>query len=66
MWMYLGPSYSERPFSTGLDGMEINAWIRGIIVQGADQNSSPSSVPLREGVIYLCQFLPFQHICILM
>jgi hypothetical protein len=77
MWMYPGPSCPDRPFSTELDDMEINTQIRGIL-HGANQNCGPGPVHLREGVdspwvslieitfVCLCQFLFFQHICILM
>jgi hypothetical protein len=51
MWMYPGPSCFDCSFSTKLDDVEINVWIRGILVHGANQNSSPSPCPLREGVI---------------
>jgi hypothetical protein len=51
MWVYLGPSCPKRSFSTKLDDAEINAQIRGILVHGADQNSSPSPIPLWEWVI---------------
>jgi hypothetical protein len=40
-WVYPGPSCPDRSFSTELDDAEINA----------DQNSGPSLIPLREGVV---------------
>jgi hypothetical protein len=51
MWMYPGPSCTDCSFSTELDDTEINAQIRGILVQGVNQNSGPSLVPVREGVV---------------
>jgi hypothetical protein len=51
MWMYLGLGCPDRSFSAELDDTEINAQIQGILVHGANQNSGPSLVPLREGVI---------------
>jgi hypothetical protein len=49
--MYPGSGYPDSSFSTELDSAEINTWIRGILVHGADQDPAPSLVPLREGVI---------------
>jgi hypothetical protein len=69
MWMYLGLSCPDRSFSTEFDSVKINTRIQGPLVHGADQDPSPSPVPLREGVISprvslleltfvcLCQFL---------
>jgi hypothetical protein len=69
MWMYLGPSCPDHPFSVELDDVEINTWIQGFLPHGADQNSGTGLVPLREGVNipwvsllkltfdFLCQFL---------
>jgi hypothetical protein len=54
MWTYPGPSCPDRSFSVELDDTEINAQIRGILVHGANQNSDPSPVPLREGVVSPC------------
>jgi hypothetical protein len=51
MGLYPGPSCPDRYFSAELDDTEINAWIQGILVHRANQNSSTSPVPLREGVI---------------
>jgi hypothetical protein len=48
IWTYPGPSCPDHFFSAELDGTKINTLIRGMLVHGADQNSSPSSVPLRE------------------
>jgi hypothetical protein len=69
MWMYPGPSCPDHSFSAELDNVEINARIHGILVYGANQNPSPSRIPLRGGVVspwvtllklifvWLCQFL---------
>jgi hypothetical protein len=51
MWTYLGPSCPDHSFSVELDDTEINTWIRGILVYGVNQNSGPSPIPLREGVV---------------
>jgi hypothetical protein len=51
MWMYPGPSCPDRSFYTKMDDAEINTRIRGILVHGANQNSSPSPIPLRGGVV---------------
>jgi hypothetical protein len=53
MWIYPGLSCPDCSFSTELDDMEINAWIRGILVHGFNQNSGPSPVSLREGLLEL-------------
>jgi hypothetical protein len=42
MWVYPGPSCPDHSFFTKLDDAKINTGIRGIVVNGADQNSSPS------------------------
>jgi hypothetical protein len=59
----------DRSLSTELDDTETNTQTRGILVHRANQNSGPSRIPLREGVvspwvsllelifIWLCQFL---------
>jgi hypothetical protein len=69
MWMYPGLSCPNRSFSIELVGTEINTRIQVILVYGAKQNSSPNSVPLREGsvspwvsllkliFVWLCPFL---------
>jgi hypothetical protein len=51
MWMYPGPSCPNHPFSIVLNGTKISTQIRGILVQGGDQNSGPNPIPLREGDI---------------
>jgi hypothetical protein len=51
MCVYLGPGYPDRSFCTELDDVEINTRIRGILVYGADLNSGPNPIPLREGII---------------
>jgi hypothetical protein len=50
MWMYLGPSCPDHPFSTELDNTEINTQIRGFLAHEVNQNSSSGPTPLREGV----------------
>jgi hypothetical protein len=49
MWMYLGPSCPDRPFSE-LGDTEINTRIHGVLAHGAVLNLGPGLVPLREGV----------------
>jgi hypothetical protein len=51
MWMYPEPSCPDCSFSAELDNAEINAQIRGILIHGANQNSGPKPVPLRERVV---------------
>jgi hypothetical protein len=51
MCMYPGPSCPDHSFSTELDNTEIDARIQGILVHGANQNASPSLIPLRGAVI---------------
>jgi hypothetical protein len=50
MWMYLGPSCLDRPFSDQLRDVEINTWIHKVLAHGADLNPRASPTPLREGV----------------
>jgi hypothetical protein len=50
MWMYLGPSCPNRPFSEELGDTEINTQIRGVLAHGANLNFGSGPVPLREGV----------------
>jgi hypothetical protein len=69
MWMYLGPSCPDHPFSAELGDVEINPQIRGVLAHKADLNFGSGLVPLREGgdnpwespleftFIYLYQFL---------
>jgi hypothetical protein len=71
MWMYPRPSCPNRSISVELDDAKIDTQIQRIHALGADQNSGPSPIPLREGAIspsvsplkpilvWLCQFLPF-------
>jgi hypothetical protein len=66
-----GPSCSNHSFSAEFGDAEIDIWIWRILALGAHQNSGPSPIPLREGVISpwvspfelastrFCQFLPF-------
>jgi hypothetical protein len=44
MWVYLEPSCPDRSFFAELDDVEINARIRGVLVHGANQNSSPNLI----------------------
>jgi hypothetical protein len=76
--MYPGPSCLDHPFSFELDDTEGNTRIRRVLAHGADLIFGSSPVPLREVVnspwvslleltfIYLCHFLFFQCICVLM
>jgi hypothetical protein len=69
MWMYLGPSCPDRPFSAELGDTKISTQIWGVLAHGADLNFGSNPAPLREGVdnpwvslleftfIYLYQFL---------
>jgi hypothetical protein len=69
MWMYPGPSYPDRPFSTELGNVEINTRIRGVLAHRADLTFGSGPIPLTKGVdspwlspleftfIYLYQFL---------
>jgi hypothetical protein len=69
MWMYLGPSCPDHPFSMELGDTENNTQIWGVHAHGADLKFGSSPVPLREGdespwvslleliLVYLCQFL---------
>jgi hypothetical protein len=71
MWMDPRPGCSDYSFSTELDNALIDTRVRRILTLGAQQNSGPSLIPLREGVAnpwvsplelasaQLCQFLPF-------
>jgi hypothetical protein len=75
MWVYLGPSCPDRPFSVELGDMEVNTRIQGVLAHGVDQNLGSGLIPLREGVDNpwvsslglsfgcLCQFL-FLTICV--
>jgi hypothetical protein len=69
MWMYLGPSCPDNPFSAEFVDMEVNTWIRGVPAHGVNSNFGSDPAPLREGVdsfwvslleltsICLCRFL---------
>jgi hypothetical protein len=71
MWMYPGPSFPDRSFSTKLDNADIDIRVQRILALRAHWNSGPNLIPLREGVIIpwvsppswlpldLCKFLPF-------
>jgi hypothetical protein len=50
MWMYLGPSCPDRPFSAELSDTEINTRIRRVLAHGFDLNLVFGPIPLREGV----------------
>jgi hypothetical protein len=50
MWMYLGPSCPDCPFSEELGDAEINTWIHRVLAHRADLNPRASPAPLREGV----------------
>jgi hypothetical protein len=77
-WMYPGLSCPDCSFSVELYDTEINTRIRGVLAHGADMNFDFRPVPLREGLdspcvslheltfVYLCQFLFFQCIHVLM
>jgi hypothetical protein len=51
MWMIRDPSCPNCSFSAELDNAKINIGIRRFLALGAHRNSSPSPIPLREGVI---------------
>jgi hypothetical protein len=51
VWLYLGPSCSDRSFSAELDIAEIDTWIHRILTLGAHWNSGPNPIPLREGIV---------------
>jgi hypothetical protein len=75
MWLYLGPSCPDRPFSIELGDTVINTRIRGVLAHGADLNLGSGLIPLREvvdnlwvsslGLSFgsLCRFL-FLIVCI--
>jgi hypothetical protein len=50
IWMYLGPSCSDHSFSAELNNVEIETLVQRILTLEAHRNSSPSPIPLREGV----------------
>jgi hypothetical protein len=49
-WMHPRPSCPDRPISTELGDMEINARIRGVLAPRADLSLGSGPVPLRERV----------------
>jgi hypothetical protein len=51
MWLYPRPSCPDRSFSAELDNFEIDIQIQRILTLGAHQNSDPSPIPLREGIV---------------
>jgi hypothetical protein len=50
MWMNLGPSCLDHPFSAELGDTEINTRIQGVLAHWANLNLSSGPVTLREGV----------------
>jgi hypothetical protein len=50
MWMCLGPSCLDRPFSEELGDAEINTRIHRVLAHGVILNPGASPAPLREGV----------------
>jgi hypothetical protein len=50
MWLYLGPSCPNRPFSEELSVAEINTWIYKVLDHGANPNLGAGPAPLQEGV----------------
>jgi hypothetical protein len=54
MWMYLGPSYPDHPFSKELGDMEINTRIHRVLAHGVNLNPGYDPTPLREGVDNTC------------
>jgi hypothetical protein len=64
LWMYLGLSCPDHPFSVELDDTEINTQIRGVLAHGADHNFGSGPIPLREGVDNRCvSLLELTSIC---
>jgi hypothetical protein len=50
MWMYLGPSCPDRPFSVDLADTDIHMQVRRVLAHWANLNLGSSLVPLTEGV----------------
>jgi hypothetical protein len=50
MWMYLGPSCLDRPFSEELGDTEINTRIRRVLAHGVVLSLGTGPASLREGV----------------
>jgi hypothetical protein len=50
MWMYLGPSCPDCPFTDELGDAKINTRIHKVLAHGADLNPGAGPTPLREGV----------------
>jgi hypothetical protein len=50
IWMFLGPSYPDRPFSEKLGDAEINTQIHRVLAHGVDLNPGASLTPLMEVV----------------
>jgi hypothetical protein len=75
MWMYLGPSYPDRPFFEELGDTEINTRICRVLTHVANLNLGAAPAPIREGVDStlvsspgptfgcLCQFWFQMHSC---
>jgi hypothetical protein len=50
MWMYLGPSYIDRPSSEVLSAAEVEDQIHKVLDLGVNLNSGAGPVPLRRGI----------------
>jgi hypothetical protein len=50
MWMYVGPSCPDRPFSEELGDAKINTRIHRVLAHGVDLNPWADPAPLREGI----------------
>jgi hypothetical protein len=50
MWMYMGPSCPEHPFSEELGDTEFNIRVHGVLAHGVILNLGTGPVPLTEGV----------------
>jgi hypothetical protein len=51
MWVYPGPSCPNNSFFAELDDKEVHAQIRRVLIHGANRNSGPSLIPLRERAV---------------
>jgi hypothetical protein len=49
MWMYLGPSCSNRSFFVEVGDAEVAARIQRVLIHEPNRNSGPSLIPFREG-----------------
>jgi hypothetical protein len=50
MWLYLGLSCPDHPFSNELGDMKINTQKHSVLAHGVILNLGPNPTPLREGV----------------